>query len=295
MTNGNLTNLRKFFIIKTLLDCKKWNTQDIITAVNQLHKYHLIHEQKNPEKAKKTDGKHVQRPDPKSFKLAKRLKINNAKISPILNNLLEEGIITIEPIPKKEKIGRGPGGYRYWLVKNLENYFSVLKLFKDFYDENLFLFYGLEFIKSPFGRSFLNSKIFTSLEVRLEVTIELKIKEYILNIVKMSPNALIQLDKALYTSQVLEDLEKKELPEYTAHKVEKNLIKEIIIKNILIILTNSFTEDISNSNIKNLSNSPFKSSEHLEVKTVSILTGLDSEKYWIEVDLNKDSKNIKIE
>jgi hypothetical protein len=301
MAKGNLTNLRKFFIIKTLLDCKKWNTQNLIKAVNSSHKYHLILELKKPEKGKKPkaekpEGRHILlRPDSELVKLEKRHKINNAKISPILNNLVEEGIIAIEPIPKKEKIGRGPGGYRYWLVKDLKNYFYVLKKFNEIYDESSFLFYGLEFIESPFGRFFLNLKIFTSLEARLEVTIDLRIKEYILNIVKMSPNALMQLNKTLDMSPVFEDLEKEEYPEDRAYKLEKNLIKEIIIKNILIILTNSFNEDISNISVKNLSNSPLKSHEHLEVKIVSILTGLDGEKYWVELDLNKYGKNIKLE
>lgn len=295
MVQGNLTNLRKFFIIKTLLDSEKWYTQDIIKAVNTLHMQYIIRNQRR-NKADKAELNHINgKEDHESLTQSKRLKINDAKISPILNSLVEEGIITFESIPKKEKMGRGRGGYRYWLVKDIINYFNVLKEFNKIYNKDLFLFYGLEFIKSPFGEFFLNLKIFASLESNLEVTIDTRIKEYILSIVKMSPNALLKLGKALYMSSMPIDLDKNEFPEEIAHSSENSLIREIIIKNILISLTNSFTVDISNSSIKNLSNTPFKSFEQLKVKNVLVLTGLDGDKHWVEIDLNKNGKNIKLE
>ncbi len=174
---GEMTKLRKIFIIHTLLDCNKWTMPDLIKEVNRLQsKYSKNHEKSN-------DSGSLFTP------------IDHPKMSPILTELINNKIVDTEPIPKSERKGRKGGRDFYWLVKTRKSfiraYLNVIYLMpigpKDFIKE------GIHFTNSPFARQFLNDDIFSYIESFYKVQLLPMYKEQLLNVIKLSPLALSRM------------------------------------------------------------------------------------------------------
>lgn len=274
------TEIRRFFIIDVLLDCKKWSTQDLMQKVNELlNEFFESNELEKPQD----------------------IELDDAKISPLLNKLEDEKLIKSKPIGKSEKKGkRGAKGYRYHIVQNIDNYFEILKLYvppKVFFPDNdnreISIFYGEKFIKSPFGKAFLNDSLFTYFESQAELSLDIDIKNYILQIVKLSPNALKILHHyPLYYIPPLKEINLKSvngpIPYYKKGITHLNFL---IIKKFLLALTNSFIGDISHPSVS----FPFYGTS-IELKNVLFLKGeLKNDNYRIQLDFNEFHKEIKID
>lgn len=206
-----------------------------------------------------------------SLQMEKIPKLNSAKISPLLKELREDGIITTEPIPKDEKIGRGPGGDRHWLVESYENFFRTFDmLWKNFsLEKTIFESIGISTMivvtSDPFGQKFMNEGLFNTIESKLQVTLDIRITEYLLQIIKKSPSTLYHLN---IFQRIIDELIKHEKRPYE------------ILNYFLIALTDAFMSEI-NDRFYMLMND----NEQFEVKNI-IFFNDSKEKYVIETDID---------
>ena len=183
----NLTSLRRMTVIQILSDTKKWNTQDLIKRINEVQKDYLEDESDK-------------------FKPIKLKNINNATISPILRDLREKGIIETETIPKEEKKGRGPGGDRHWLIKDISVFFRIIKestsiipgfdititrISPAFFISREFYKFGIEFINSEYGKSFINQEIIQMFERSGGMKFSEERSKIVLKIIETFPSAII--------------------------------------------------------------------------------------------------------
>ena len=168
----NLTNLRRTFITDALLDCKKWSTKELKEEINKLQ------------------SKYIENAP----------KITSATLSPILNDLREEGIIITETIPKEERVGRGPGGDRHWLLKNKVAFYGVTKNlahliptegeFGFFENSEEFYYFGNRLIHSEYGKSMINEDLISELALMCGISLDDNEKSNSLQILKVSPSAI---------------------------------------------------------------------------------------------------------
>lgn len=272
MAKRNVTEIRKLYIIQALLDCEKVHTPDLIKKVNELLNY--------------SDQTH--------YGLPKLNDVNNARISPILNAMEdEENIIKSEPMPKK-KSGRGFAGFRYSLVNNSMTYFNIIRKLKNYFgeDEPFIMYYNLHFKDSPFFRKFKSPEVFKTFERCIGEPINPLNKEYILEIVKLSPNAFLQIGK-------LWDLYKQFEEVLIAQNMTKLQYNKLLpspfpftFDDILIDLTNSFIKDVS------ISSNPLGNTSQsfdLKIKTNLELSVGEDKNYRVKMVLDKNDFNIKIE
>lgn len=265
MSGKNLTDVRKFFIINSLSDGEKRSTQDLISRVNKnLLDYFDKQEYKN------------------------FFPVNNAKISPILNNLITMGIISSEPIPKEENVGRGPGGFRYWLTQDEDNLLNVINSIYEFtVSDGSFQSYGNKFLKTSFSKLLLDYHIFKNLESELNFKMDSYIKDYILKILATSPTALLYF-KRFQDTIFTNNLKNEDFGDNS--RIDKNKI----INDMLIMLTNALMFDTSNSLHQIDQDQSLSAFNNLKIMNSIDLVGLDGMNYKVDICIDGDQRDIKI-
>ena len=103
MTDRNLTKIRRLSIIQTLLDGEEHHTQELLKNIRELEFDYYFSNYFKPEKVEP---------------------VNNPKLSSILDNLVEENIIDTRTLSKRKD---GRSGNIYWLYKDIETLYKVLK------------------------------------------------------------------------------------------------------------------------------------------------------------------------
>lgn len=187
-----ITNLRRIFLIKNLLDCEKKTTRTLIDNIDKsIDDYFNGYPEIKPKNYKKLDYQTM-----------------NAILKEFLNTTTkenipkeEEGIIKREI--DEEKKGQGPKGYKYWINRNMNpgifvftflivGRLAILGKKESNINKPDFIQLGSEFINSPFAKPFLNLNLLRLFENVKEITIIHPLfKEFFLNAITISPTALL--------------------------------------------------------------------------------------------------------
>ncbi|EKF86851.1 hypothetical protein [Methanobacterium formicicum] len=220
MKKGIKTSLRRFLVIKTLLNGKKWDTQSLLKKINSTYFFRF-----QQEYSLETEEMNLE-------------KLTDPMLSKILKDMREDKIIESEPMPQKS--GRGPSGYQHWLVNDLEVYFEVLLEFLSFADWleyreiqlDLHTYNRSIFLNSVYGQKFINMDLFKFFKSKIGIDVNEKSKRWVLKILKISPSAL----KTFY-GYVMGTAEYLEL----FHIVADDLTKEIFLSRIV----SAFIKDLT--------------------------------------------------
>jgi len=131
----------------------------------------------------------------------RKKKITDPTLSTILKKLRDDNII--ETVPGISK-GRGPSPNTHYLNQNVETIRKVLKILNN---PKLPLFYSKElsstFMESKYFQNFLDGDIVEKLEAKLDVSISKEEKNIILNIISISPKALLTVLEYLKSQYIL--------------------------------------------------------------------------------------------
>jgi hypothetical protein len=224
LKKGIKTSIRRFLVIKTLLNGQKWDTQSLLKNINSTYffrfqeQYSLETEEMNLEK------------------------LTDPMVSKILKDMRKDKIIKSEPMPQKS--GRGPSGSQHWLVNDLEVYFEVLLEFLNFADWleyreiqiDLHTYNRSIFLNSVYGQKFINMDLFEFFKSKIGIDINEKSKKWVLKILKISPSAL----KTFYV-YVMSTEEYLELFQIIADDLTKeNFMSQIVSAFIKDLTTPSF-------------------------------------------------------
>ncbi len=225
------------YVISLLLDGQKWSTQDILKEIDE-----------------KINNNEILTKIPK-------LTITDPTVSKELKKLREKGIIESETTPRQ--FGRGPSGYRYWIIENKIVFFEIFEEFLNLskghgyvYSE---LFYELEnkLINSDFGKKFITYDLIDTAEKLIGTNFDDAQRKTIFKIIKMSPSALSEM---ISYPVVLKDL-----MTYLKLKNEFNDDKEFDDRKkamLMNFLNDGLIKDVTNANFK----PPYSFECHVSIK-----------------------------